>query len=113
MLKYYTFLCLSIILEVVGASFMKLSDGFTELLPTMIVLISYSVALGCYIMLTKEHEIGIVNALWAGGGTVLVTVMGLLLFHESLSYLKIIGILSIILGVIGLNLPKNEREVGC
>ncbi|MDX8342356.1 multidrug efflux SMR transporter [Rossellomorea sp. YZS02] len=111
MLKYYLLLSLAIILEVIGASFMKLSDGFSEPVSTLIVLFSYSVALGSYIWLTKEHEIGIVNALWAGGGTVLVSVMGLFLFQESLSALKLFGLLCIIAGVIGLNLPEQKKEV--
>ncbi|MCA1060551.1 multidrug efflux SMR transporter [Rossellomorea aquimaris] len=111
MLKYYTFLSLSIILEVVGASFMKLSDGFTEAFPTIIVIFSYSVALGSYILLTKENEIGIVNALWAGGGTVLVSALGMILFQESLSALKLFGLVCIVSGVIGLNLPNKKKEV--
>lgn len=110
MLRYYILLSFSIILEVVGASFMKISEGFTHLGATLIVIGSYSIALALYILLTKQHELGIVNALWAGGGTVLVSVTGIVLFQESLSLIKIAGIACIVLGVIGLNLPSQQNE---
>ncbi|WP_404457300.1 DMT family transporter [Oceanobacillus kapialis] len=110
MIKYYTFLCFSIILEIIGASFMKISDGFTHIGATLIVVVSYGFALVFYIILSKEHELGIVNALWAGGGTILIAVSGIILFQESLSLLKIIGVLSVVFGVIGLNFPDQSKQ---
>ena len=110
MLRYYILLSFSIILEIVGASFMKVSEGFIDFGATIIVIASYSIALSLYILLTKQHELGIVNALWAGGGTVLVSVSGIVLFQESFSLLKMIGILFIVAGVIGLNLPNQKNE---
>ncbi|MFD2923950.1 DMT family transporter [Halobacillus naozhouensis] len=111
MLRYYILLSFSIILEVFGASFMKKSEGFTHLGATLIVIVSYSIALALYILLTKQHELGIVNALWAGGGTILVSVIGIALFQESISLIKIVGIVCIVLGVIGLNLPNQQNEL--
>lgn len=110
MIGYYILLSFSIILEVVGASFMKVSEGFTHLWATLIVAGSYSITLACYILLTKQHELGIVNALWAGGGTVLVSIIGIVWFQESLSLIKIIGIVCIVFGVVGLNLPSQQNE---
>ncbi|WP_158737871.1 multidrug efflux SMR transporter [Alteribacillus sp. YIM 98480] len=110
MLRYYILLSFSIVIEMVGATFMKMSDGFTHLGATIIVISSYSIALALYILLTKQHELGIVNALWAGGGTVLVSVSGIALFQESLSFFKIIGILCIVIGVIGLNMPNKQNQ---
>ncbi|WP_080848266.1 DMT family transporter [Cytobacillus gottheilii] len=111
MLRYYILLSFSIILEIVGASFMKISEGFTQLGAAIIVIASYSIALSLYILLTKQHELGIVNTLWAGGGTVLVSVTGIVFFHESLTFIKLIGILCIVAGVIGLNLPERRNEM--
>ncbi|WP_040983662.1 DMT family transporter [Oceanobacillus jeddahense] len=102
---YYVILILSIIFEVNAATFMKLSEGFTSFIPSVIVIVSYFLALTLYIWLTKVKELGIINALWSGGGTILITINGILFFNESISFIKVFGILLIVLGIIGLSLP--------
>ncbi|SFO96856.1 DMT family transporter [Salibacterium halotolerans] len=110
MLRYYIFLSLAILLEIVGAGFMKLSKGFTEPGATIVVIAAYSLALTFYVLLTNRHGLGIINALWAGVGTVIVSAGGIILFQESVSLFKITGILFIVAGVLGLNLPKQRRH---
>ncbi|WP_080875320.1 DMT family transporter [Oceanobacillus timonensis] len=107
---YYVILILSILFEVSAATFMKLSEGFTSFIPSMIVIISYFLALTLYIWLTKIKELGIINALWSGGGTILITISGVSLFNETISFIKILGVLLIVLGIIGLNLPRKYNN---
>ncbi|MCA1055851.1 multidrug efflux SMR transporter [Rossellomorea aquimaris] len=110
-MKTYLLLGISIVSEVTGATFIKYSDGFTDFSATVIVILSYSLAVALYILITKDHEIGIINALWSGGGTVLVTLLGLMLFEESWSIQKGIGLALIFTGIIGLTLqPDKERS---
>jgi len=55
-------------------------------------------------MLFKKYEMSIVYTIWAGVGTALVAIVGMLFFNESISLLKILFILMIIGGVVGLEL---------
>lgn len=107
---YYLILIFSILFEASAATFMKVSEGFTNGLSSITVIISYIIAFTSYIWLTKEKELGIVNALWAGGGTILITISGILLFNESISLMKGIGVLLIVLGIIGLNMPVRQNN---
>ncbi|WP_018924613.1 DMT family transporter [Salsuginibacillus kocurii] len=108
-MKTYLLLAGSIVLEVLGATFMIPAEGFTRLGPSLVVIGSYGLTLALYIILTHQHELGIINALWAGGGTALVTVSGFFFFNETLTFLKVIGVLCIIVGVIGLNLQPEQN----
>ncbi|PTL39053.1 DMT family transporter [Alkalicoccus saliphilus] len=110
MWKYYLLLSGSIILEVIGASFMKLSDGFSNTGASITFIVLYFLSLALYIILTKRTELGIVNALWSGGGTVLVAVSGIMFLQESFSMTKFFGIACVVIGVIGLNLPKRKKH---
>ncbi|WLR52045.1 SMR family transporter [Bacillus tianshenii] len=103
MRKVYILLGLSISFEVIGASFMKKTEGFQQLEASLIVIISYGLALVLYILITKEHELGIINALWSGGGTAIVTVIGILLFNEALTATKLLGVGLVLSGIFGLN----------
>ncbi|WP_226658836.1 DMT family transporter [Pseudalkalibacillus hwajinpoensis] len=112
MKKVYLWLGIAIVFEVIGATFMKYTDGFSNWIPTLIVILSYAIALVFYIFLTKDHELGIINALWSGGGTVIITVAGILLFHESTSFTKLLAIALIVVGIVGLNTKSRYKKKG-
>jgi small multidrug resistance pump len=57
-------------------------------------------------MALKRLDMGIAYAVWAGVGTALMAIIGILFFGESISLIKIISIIFIMLGVIGLNLSQ-------
>ena len=52
----------------------------------------------------KHLEIGLTYAVWAGSGTALTALLGMIWFHEAASALRLVGLLFIVLGVISLNL---------
>ncbi|MDO6654388.1 multidrug efflux SMR transporter [Anaerobacillus sp. 1_MG-2023] len=106
----YIWLSIAIAFEVVGATFMKYSNGFSQWGPSLIVILSYAIANLFYIFLTKEHELGIINALWSGGGTVIIAVAGILLFQESTSPSKVLAIFLIVIGIVGLNTKSRYKE---
>ncbi|MCA1011562.1 DMT family transporter [Halobacillus halophilus] len=103
MKNVYILLGLSIILEVIGATFMKYTSGFENTTASLVVILSYLLALTLYIMITKNHELGMINALWSGGGTALVTIIGIILFGETTSFQKLAGVALILAGIYGLN----------
>ncbi|MYL64467.1 QacE family quaternary ammonium compound efflux SMR transporter [Bacillus hwajinpoensis] len=112
MKNVYLWLGIAILFEVIGATFMKYTDGFSNWGPTLIVILSYAIALFFYIFLTKDHELGIINALWSGGGTVIIAVAGILLFQESTSLIKLLAISLIVIGIIGLNTKSRYMKKG-
>ncbi|MNO97393.1 Multidrug transporter EmrE [compost metagenome] len=106
-MTYYILLFLSILFEVIGVTFLNLASGFTVLLPTFLAIFFYCSSIAIYILLTANRELGIVNAVFAGTGTALVTIMGIMSFGESLSALKLLGIGLIIFGAISINLKPT------
>lgn len=108
-MTYYILLIISILLEVVGVIFLNQSNGFTVFMPTFLAISFYCSSIAIYILLTKNREVGIINAVFAGTGTVLVAIFGILFFYESVSTLKLIGTGLIIYGAVSINL-KNKTE---
>ena len=102
------YLILSIILEVAGTTTMKLTDGFTKVIPSIIVFIFYILSLITLTLALKKFDMSIAYAIWAGLGTVLITIIGIVYFKESISLVKIGSIGLIILGVIGLHLSSKN-----
>ena len=83
---------------------MKYAEGFTKLIPSLLVFIFYALSLAALVLVLKNMEVSMVYAIWAGAGTALIAVIGILWFHESVCVAKIVSIALIILGIVGLDL---------
>ncbi|MGP8321986.1 MAG: DMT family transporter [Methanosarcinaceae archaeon] len=101
------YLILAIIFEVSGTICMKLSQGFTKIVPSILMIILYILSLGLLTLALKKIDVSIAYAIWAGMGTALIATIGILWFKEPISALKIISLGLIIIGVIGLNLSSE------
>jgi small multidrug resistance pump len=91
----------AISLEVVATLNLKASYGFSRLLPSLIVVFGY---IGSFILLgatLKRLDVGTVYAIWSGAGTVVVVFVGIALFGESATAMRMAGIAVIVAGVIG------------
>ncbi len=100
------YLAMAILLEVVGTTCMKLAEGFTRLTPSVLVFVLYGASFSFMILALKKIELGITYAIWAGLGTALITLIGIVWFEESVSPLKVVSIVFIVLGVVGLRLSQ-------
>lgn len=96
-------LFLAIGLEVAGTTAMKFSDGFTKLVPSLVMLGCYVASLVVLSFTLKEIELGVAYAVWGGLGIALITTIGCLFFGESVTAIKLGCIALIIMGVVGLN----------
>jgi len=105
---YWFYLILAIIFEVIGTTSMKLSDGFTKTLPSILMFIFYILSLTALTFALKKFDVSTAYAIWSGIGTALITVVGFYLFKESLTPMKIVSIGLIIIGVIGLHLSGEH-----
>ena len=100
-------LAAAILLEVSGTVSMKLSEGFTRLLPSILIFVFYSASFALLTLALKKIDVSVAYAIWAGVGTALIAVVGFLYFKEPLSVLKVFSIFLIIVGVIGLNIDSG------
>lgn len=101
---YWVFLVFAILFEVAGTTCMKLSEGFTKLLPSIGVGGFYLVSLTLLTLALKRIDVSVAYAIWSGLGTATIAVIGFAFFREPVTAMKVGSILLIILGVVGLNL---------
>lgn len=101
-------LSLAILLEVCGTVCLKLSHGFSRLLPSIGVVCFYLSSFAVIAQSLKTLEVGIVYAIWAGVGTALIAVVGILAFGESVTAFKILGLLMIIGGTFLLRMASAQ-----
>ena len=93
---------IGIIFEVLGTVCMEKADGFTKLIPSILVFVFYGISLAALVMVLKKMEVSIAYAIWASAGILIMALVGIFVLHEPVSWIKIISMLLIILGVIGL-----------
>ena len=96
-------LALAISSEIVATTSLKLSDGFTRLVPSVVVVIGYGVSFYALSVSLRNFPLGVVYAIWSGVGTAAIVVIGYLVFHEVLDAVKLGAIGLIIVGVVALN----------
>ena len=96
----YVLLAVAIISEVIGTTFMKQSEGFTKLVPSLLTALAYVVAFYCLSLTLKTIPTGVAYAIWAGFGLVLTALVGLILFRQSLDGPAALGIGMIVCGVV-------------
>ncbi|MFD3589017.1 DMT family transporter [Streptomyces sp. NPDC058683] len=100
----YLTLAGAIAAEVAATTAMKYSEGFSRLWPSLVTALGYVVSFLLLAATLKTVSIGTAYAIWSGAGTAAIAVLGLLLFGEGLSLVKVAGIVLIIGGVVVLNL---------
>ena len=105
---YWIWLFVAILLEVAATVFLKLSNGFSKLIPTLIMALLYAVSFLPLAIALKKMDVSVAYAVWSAVGTAMVTIMGTFLFHEKISLVKVGGIALIILGVVALNLTERS-----
>jgi small multidrug resistance pump len=101
---YWLYLALGIVFEVLGTVCMKFAEGFTKLWPSVLVFVFYGLSLGLLVLVLEKFEVSIAYAIWASLGTALIAVIGILFFNEPVSVTKVVSILLIIAGILGLEL---------
>ena len=103
----YLYLVIAILLEVCGTTSMKLAEGFTKFTPSVLIFVFYGCSFTALTLCLKHMDVSIAYAIWSGLGTLLIAFIGVLYFKEPLSALKVVSILLIIVGVIGLNISNS------
>lgn len=103
----YVLLAGAILAELFGTTALKLSEGFSELVPSLGVVIGYGLAFYLLSLTLEELPIGIVYGTWAALGIVGVAAIGVVVFEEPIDIAGVIGILLIIGGVYCVNVVSQ------
>jgi len=99
----YIYLAIAIIAEVTATSTLKASAEFSKLMPSIIVIVGFLVALYFMALVLRTIPVGITYAVWSGLGIILVTAVSYFLYGETPDIPAIIGMVLIISGVVVIN----------
>ena len=99
----------AIVLEVAGTLSMKLSEGFTRLLPSVLIVVFYAASFTLLAFVLKKTDVSIAYAVWSGVGTALIALIGMLYFNEPAGALKLASLGLIIIGVVGVHLSGTAQ----
>ncbi|MDD5199495.1 MAG: SMR family transporter [Terrimicrobiaceae bacterium] len=100
----WLYLTVAIFAEVIATSALKASTGFTKLLPSVIVVFGYICTFYALAQAFRTIDLGIAYAIWCGGGMVLLTLVGWLIYRQPLDTPALLGIGLILAGVMVLTL---------
>ena len=97
-------LALAIVIEVMGTMNMKLSEGFSKFVPSVLVFVFYGLSIGALTLALKRIDVSVAYAVWSGMGTALVAAVSMLVFKEPATAVKLGALGLIVVGVDVLNL---------
>lgn len=104
----WMYLIFAILTEVAGTTSMKLSEGFTRIVPSTFIFIFYGLSLTLLTLALKKLDVSVSYAIWSGLGTALIAVIGILWFREPVTPIKLGSLTLIVVGVVGLNLGGTQ-----
>lgn len=96
----YLYLAGAIILEVIATSALNASNGMTRLVPAVLTVVGYGAAFYLLSLTLRTVPVGVAYAIWSGAGIVLISLIGLFWFRQSLDLAALAGMALIIAGVI-------------
>jgi len=105
---HWIYLLLAITFEVMATLSIKQATLGNTYMWSAIIAVLYFISFSFVYYATKHIEIGTVYAIWAGMGTVLIVLLGWLIFKEDMNIYKIVGVLSIVFGVVLLKLQAGN-----
>ena len=101
-------LIVAILLEVAGTTNMKLSEGFSKLMPSVLVLFFYALSIIALTFAVNRLDVSVAYAVWSGMGTALVALIGLWVFQESFTLIKVVALGLIVVGVVMMHLTSES-----
>ncbi|MCJ7625801.1 MAG: multidrug efflux SMR transporter [Anaerolineaceae bacterium] len=97
-------LMIAILTEVIATTALKISQSFTRLVPSIVVVVGYGISFYLFSLGIKYIPLGVAYAIWSGVGTAGTIIISIFLLREKMDVPMIIGTLLIILGVIVIGL---------
>ena len=99
----YIYLAVAIFCEVIGTMLLPLSENFSKPIPSFALIAAYILAFYFLTFSLQSIPIAIVYATWAGLGVLLISILGYILYDQTLQWQSIVGLFLIVIGVILVN----------
>jgi|TARA_B100000519_G_scaffold7866_1_gene6511 small multidrug resistance pump len=99
-MKNWLILLVAILSETIATTALKASEGFTVLIPSVVVVVGYCLSFYFLSLTLRSIPVGIAYAVWSGVGVAFVTLFGLLVYNQKLDLPALLGILLIMTGVV-------------
>lgn len=100
----YIFLAISIIAEVIAATFVTATKGFTAIKPTLICVAGYTISYFFFGIALLRIDLGVAYATWGAVGMIATTAAGYLYYKQKLTRIGLVSLIVIITATITLNL---------
>ena len=100
----WVYLGLAIFSEVIATASLKSTEGFTRLVPSIVVLVGYTAAFYFLSLTLDTIPIGVAYAVWSGVGVATITLVSFVLYDQNIDAAGLIGIGLIVAGVVVLRL---------
>ena len=104
-------LILAILLEVAGTLSMKLSNGFSRVLPSVLIYVFYAASFTVFPFALQAIELSTAYAVWSGLGTTVTAMIGFVYFHDTVNKTKILALAAIVCGCVVLNFADEIEKV--
>jgi len=104
------YLALAIVAETFGSTMLKYSNGFTILFPSIGVAIGYLISFISLSLALKSIPLSSAYATWSGVGTALTAILGVILFNEHMSLMKVLALMLVIIGIVILNTSQSTEK---
>lgn len=104
----WVMLAISIVLEVAGTVFLKVSDGMARLWPSVGVIVCYSISFWLFALAVRRIDLAVCYAIWSSIGTAGIALISVSHFGESMTWIKVASLALIVIGVVGLNLQQQH-----
>ncbi|MCF6303418.1 MAG: quaternary ammonium compound efflux SMR transporter SugE [Devosiaceae bacterium] len=105
----WVYLMVAAVFEMGWAIGLKYTDGFSRFWPSTITIVAMIVSFQFLAMAMKTIPVGTAYAVWTGTGAVGVSILGIMLFGESRELARILSIMLIVAGVIGLKIFSTQQ----
>jgi small multidrug resistance pump len=103
-------LAAAIALEIGGTVSMRLSEGFTRMTPSVLIFVFYAFSFVLNTFVIRTLGLSVVYAVWSGVGTVATAAIGIWVFKEPATALKMVSIGLIVVGVFGLHAASHAAS---
>ena len=109
----YVFLAIAIVSEVIATSYLKQTEGFTKLIPSLICAAAYIVCHYTFAKSLNRINLNIGYATWCGVGLIVTSLVSIVAYKEKLSTVGIIGLVLITAGCVMVNAFGNKEQPLC
>ena len=106
-MNVYLILFAAILFEVCGTMLLPVSQNFTKIFPTIILLISYGLSFYMLAIVSQKLPLSVVYASWSGIGIFSIAILSYIFYKQSLNWQTILGLFIIVIGVTLVNIYKT------